>query len=194
MPRQFRNYTRHNGVYFLILNEVNIMCRIKLFFAMFLFFFPNFALSQVKQVNSVGTSPLPWLSGVINGSYERRIKPEIGLGLNGFTWNYISSDWEFSILGIGPHGRYYFGKENDGAFVGGSISLITYSWSGWGLSGSGSIMSLGGEGGYQWKWVNFYNEVTLGLAMAGNIETPGGTSANVGSAIGGIGYKLGWYF
>ena len=170
------------------------MCRIKLFFAMFLFFFPNFALSQVKQVNSVGTSPLPWLSGVINGSYERRIKPEIGLGLNGFTWNYISSDWEFSILGIGPHGRYYFGKENDGAFVGGSISLIKYSWSGWGLSGSGSIMSLGGEGGYQWKWVNFYNEVTLGLAMAGNIETPDGTSANVGSAIGGIGYKLGWYF
>ena len=54
------------------------MCRTKLFFAMFLFFFPNFALSQVKQVNSVGTSPLPWLSGVINGSYERRIKPEIG--------------------------------------------------------------------------------------------------------------------
>ena len=110
------------------------------------------------------------------------------------TWNYIFSDWESSILGIGPHGRYYFGKGNDGAFVGGSISLITYSWSGWGLSGSGSIMSLGGEGGYQWKWVNFYNEVTLGLAMAGNIETPDGTSANVGSAIGGIGYKLGWYF
>ena len=55
-------------------------------------------------------------------------------------------------------------------------------------------MSLGGESGYQWKWVNFYNEVTLGLAMAGNIETPDGTSANVGSAIGGIGYKLGWYF
>ena len=156
---------------------------------------PLFGQSEKPhQVNSVGTSPLPWLSGVKNGSYERRIKPEIGLGLNGFTWNYISSDWEFSILGIGPHGRYYFGKENDGAFVGGSISLITYSWSGWGLSGSGSIMSLGGEGGYQWRWGNFYNEVTLGLAMAGNIETPDGTSANVGSAIGGIGYKLGWYF
>ena len=26
------------------------------------------------------------------------------------------------------------------------------------------------------------------------IETSDGTSANVGSAIGGIGYKLGWYF
>ena len=87
------------------------MLRTKLVFTMFLFFLPNFALSEVKQVNSVGTSPIPLLSGVINGSYERRIKPEIGLGLNGFTWNYISSDWEFSILGIGPHGRYYFKKE-----------------------------------------------------------------------------------
>ena len=41
---------------------------------------PLFGQSEKPhQVNSVGTSPLPWLSGVINGSYERRIKPEIGL-------------------------------------------------------------------------------------------------------------------
>ena len=84
------------------------MHRSKLFFTVFLFFLPNFALSEVKQANSVGTSPIPWLSGVINGSYERRINPEIGLGLNGFTWNYVSSDWKFSIFGIGPHGRFYF--------------------------------------------------------------------------------------
>ncbi len=92
------------------------MHRSKLFFAVFLFFLPNFALSEVKQVNSVGTSPIPLLNTVINGSYERRIKPEIGLGLNGFTWNYISSDWEFSISGISPHGRFYFEKENNGLF------------------------------------------------------------------------------
>ena len=170
------------------------MLKAKLFFAIFLFFLPNYALSQVKQVNSVGTSPLPWLSTIINGSYERRIKPEFSLGLNGFTWNYNSSDWKFSILGIGPHGRYYFEKENNSAFLGGGISLITYSWSGLGQSGSGTITSLGGEGGYQWRWVNFFNEVTLGLAMASTIETSDGTSANVGSAIGGVGYKLGWYF
>ena len=170
------------------------MHRSKLFFTVFLFFLPNFALSEVKQVNSVGTSPIPLLSGVINGSYERRIKPEIGLGANGFTWNYNSSDWKFSILGIGPRGRYYFEKEKNGVFLGGSISLITYSWSGSGQSGSGTITGLGGEGGYQWRWVNFYNEVTLGLAMASTIETSDGTSANVGSAIGGIGYNLGWYF
>ena len=30
--------------------------------------------------------------------------------------------------------------------------------------------------------------------MANTIETSDGTSANVGSAIGGIGYKLGWHF
>ena len=42
--------------------------------------------------------------------------------------------------------------------------------------------------------MNFYNELTFGLAMAGTIETSDGTSADVGSAIGGIGYKLGWYF
>ncbi|MEC9360368.1 MAG: hypothetical protein VX985_00870, partial [SAR324 cluster bacterium] len=60
--------------------------------------------------------------------------------------------------------------------------------------GSGSITTLGGEGGYQWRWVNFYNELTFGLAMAGTIETSDGTSADIGSAIGGIGYKLGWYF
>jgi len=40
----------------------------------------------------------------------------------------------------------------------------------------------------------FFNEATIGLALAGAIETSDGTSANVGSAIGGIGYKLGWYF
>jgi len=39
---------------------------------------PNLALSQVKQVNSVGTAPLPCLIGVINGSNERRIKPAVG--------------------------------------------------------------------------------------------------------------------
>ena len=89
------------------------MCRLK--FVMFiLILVPNIALSEVKQQNSVGTSPLPWLYGIINGSYERRIKPEIGVGVNGFTWNYISSDWKFSILGIGPNGRYYLEKENDG--------------------------------------------------------------------------------
>ena len=170
------------------------MLRTKLVFTMFFVFLPNFVLSQANQVNSLGTSPLPWLSGVINGSYERRIKPEIGLGVNGFTWNYNSSDWKFSILGIGPHGRYYFEKEKNSAFLGGGISLVTYSWAGLGQSGSGTITSLGGEGGYQWRWVNFYNEVTLGLAMASTIETSDGTSANVGSAIGGIGYKLGWYF
>ena len=169
------------------------MCRLK--FVMFiLILVPNIALSEVKQQNSVGTSPLPWLYGIINGSYERRIKPEIGVGVNGFTWNYISSDWKFSILGIGPNGRYYLEKENDGPFVGGGISLVTYSWSGLGQSGSGSITSLGGEGGYQWRWVNFYNEVAFGIAVAGKIETSDGTSASVGSALGGIGYKLGWYF
>ena len=170
------------------------MQKTKLILVMFLVFFPNFALSQIEQANSVGTSPFPWLGGVINGSYDRRITPEIGVGLSGFTWNYNSSDWKFSILGIGPYGRYYFEKENNGAFLGGIFSLITYSWSGLGQSGSGTITSLGGEGGYQWRWVNFYNEVTLGLAIASTIETSDGTSANVGSAIGGIGYKLGWYF
>ena len=40
----------------------------------------------------------------------------------------------------------------------------------------------------------FFYEATIGLALAGAIETSDGTSANVGSAIGGIGYKLGWYF
>ncbi len=170
------------------------MLRTKLFFLMFLFYFPNFALSQVNQVDSVGTSPVPWLYGVINGSYERRIKPEIGLGISGFTWNYNSSDWKFSILGIGPHGRYYFEKENNSVFLGGSIGLVSYSWSGLGQSGSGTITYLAGEGGYQWRWVNFYNEVSLGFAVASPIETSDGTSANVGSATGGISYKFGWYF
>ncbi len=170
------------------------MTRSKLFFTIFLFFLPNFALSEVKQVDSVGTSPMPFLSGVINGSYERRIKPEISLGVSGFTWNYNSSDWKFSITGISPHGRFYFEKENNSLFVGGSISLISYSWSSSVQSGSGSITTLGGEGGYQWRWENFYNELTFGLAMAGTIETSDGTSADIGTAIGGIGYKLGWYF
>ena len=152
------------------------------------------AFCEVKQKDSVGTSPLPWLYGVVNGSYENRIKPELGIGVNGFTWNYVSSDWKFSIIGAGPNGRYYFKKENDGPFIGGGLSLISYSWSGLGQSGSGTITSLGGEGGYQWRWNNFYNEATVGLAIAGAIETSDGTSANVGSAMGGIGYKLGWYF
>ena len=164
------------------------------FIIIILILFPNLALSEVKQENAVGTAPLPWLFGIINGSYERRINPSVGLGLNGFTWNLISSDWKFSISGIGPKGRYYIEKENDGPFVGGGISLVTYSWSGLGQSGSGSITSFGGEGGYQWRWVNFYNEVTLGSAVASTIETSDGTSANVGSATGGIGYKFGWYF
>ena len=170
------------------------MFRIKLFILIFLLFLPKLGFTQINQVNSVGTSPLPWVIGVMNGSFERRIKPEIGLGLNGFTWNYVSSDWEFSIFGLGPYGRFYFEKENNGPFLGGNISYVAYSWSGLGQSGSGSIMGLGGEGGYQWRWVNFYNEVFLGLSMATTIETSDGTSANVGSAIGGIGYKLGWHF
>ena len=61
-------------------------------------------------------------------------------------------------------------------------------------SGSVSRTSLGGEGGYQWRWENYFNETTIGLGLAGAIETSDGTSANVGSEIGGIGYKLGWYF
>ena len=94
----------------------------------------------------------------MNGSYENRIKPELGIGVNAFTWNYVSSDWKFSIIGFGPNGRYYFKKENDGPFVGGGLSLISYSWSGLGQTGSGTITSLGGEGGYQWRWENFFNE------------------------------------
>ena len=166
----------------------------KLFLVCSIFLTTSIAFSEVKHKDSVSTSPLPWLSGVMNGSYENRIKPELGIGVNAFTWNYVSSDWKFSIIGFGPNGRYYFKKENDGPFVGGGLSLISYSWSGLGQTGSGTITSLGGEGGYQWRWDNFFNEATIGLALAGAIETSDGTSANVGSAIGGIGYKLGYYF
>ena len=35
---------------------------------------------------------------------------------------------------------------------------------------------------------------TIGFSVASSIETSDGTSANVGSAMGGIGYSLGWYF
>ena len=51
----------------------------------------SIAFCEVKQKDFVSTSPLPWLSGVINGSYENRIKPELGIGVNAFTWNYVSS-------------------------------------------------------------------------------------------------------
>ena len=57
-----------------------------------IFFTTSIAFCEVKQKDSVGTSPLPWLSGVINASYENRIKPELGIGVNAFTWNYVSSD------------------------------------------------------------------------------------------------------
>ena len=34
-----------------------------------IFLTTSIAFCEVKQKDSVGTSPLPWLSGVINGSY-----------------------------------------------------------------------------------------------------------------------------
>ena len=150
--------------------------------------------AEISQKYSVGTTPIVWLYGIVNGSYEMRVEPEYSFGIGGFTWYFISSNWEFSIFGIGPYGRYYFNKEEDGPFAGGGISLVKYSWSGSGSSGAGTITSLGGEAGYQWRWKNFFQEATFGFALSSSIQTSDGTTANLSSGIGGIGYRLGWYF
>ena len=159
------------------------------------FYSPNlFALEFNKDKLSVSTSPTDLLDTVINGAVESRLEEKIAAGIGAFTWNMNTSGYRFNSLGLGPYARYYGMGEQDGWYAGAGFQFVSYSWSGYGQSGSGSNSGISLEGGYQWRWTNFFHEVGYGLWLVGVGESSsGGAEVDFGD-LGGVGYRLGWYF
>ena len=149
--------------------------------------------SAAEKKIRVGINPVWTLLGITRVQGEYRYQPDIAPGLDYFAWNIDVGDGNFSMTGIHPYARWYKEPEASGLYAGAGYMMINFSYSSNTSSGSASVSGLTGEGGYQWRWENFHQELGYELWMLGDMETDDGDSFNMGS-VAGVAYSLGWYF
>ena len=149
-----------------------------------------------KQYNA-SFEPVRLLFGSIGVSGEYRVTESISIGLHYSYWSRKDSDLdtnESTFSSILPYGRYYFNTSRDGFFAG--LGFVNINFESANNDGSTSSFNESGaliEGGYQWRWESFFQELNYARWFLSNIENPSGTDLELSGGPS-LTYRVGWYF
>lgn len=153
----------------------------------------SFALEREWEVS---TAPLALTYGGYNIQGQYFVEPQIGVGLEYYTWEFSAGSAKFSSTAKIPFGRYYLKKNKDGAFGKVGYMMMSISAEYAGMSASGDFAGPVFGGGYNWIWDNgLIIDAGYEIALiSGEIKFDDGTTIPMQGRAGGVLFQVGYAF